>query len=152
MPCENRTLLLQVTRTRSKLWHSCVVMSTYTTDNNASLINVSVLMPLFLNKLQKVLVFYFSASWGWLYLTYFRHSGFVCLSTLECSWLLDIKLRSLRCRNKNSVQPIEQEQGVREESLLLLADVLRISSGSPYDSLSRMINFVVKKDEQEQKL
>lgn len=50
------------------------------------------------------------------------------------------------------MQPIEQEQGVREESLLLLADVLRISSGSPYDSLSRMFNFVVKKDEQEQKL
>lgn len=128
--CESCTLFLQVTRVRGKLWHSCVVMSTYTTANHASLINVSVLMTLLLNKPQKVLVFYFSASWGWLYLTYLRHRGFVCLSTLECSWLLYIKLRSSRCGNKNSVQPIEQVQGIREESLFLLSDVLGISSGS----------------------
>lgn len=130
MSCENCTLFLQVTRVRGKLWHSCVVMSAYTTDDNANLINVSVLMTLSLNKLQKVLVFYFNASWGWLYLTYLRHRGFVCLSTVECSWLLDIKLRSLRCRNKNSVQPTEQGEGIREERLLLLSDVLGISSRS----------------------
>lgn len=35
----------------------------YTTSNKTILINVSIFMVLFLNKIQKVSVFYFSASW-----------------------------------------------------------------------------------------